>query len=258
MKFCEVCGNKLEDDTVFCPDCGTNVTLSDDAENQPENFLVNNETAGNDSTMAESDTNTTESSDESMEFQKTPEKLSKKGTMGIFIVVILALIGIVLFAIFELDSSGDKNSANSENTSNVSSTTVAQGDTTGIAHFSVCQIDRGLYYDIKELGELYPDKITDISGLNFIDLTDVPWKNTTATVYGLSSFAASQFLAKQKNQTVGQYTKTICLFNAISYGSSSFLNYRYELAELFVNGKPASIYTYLHDGDEVQAVILLD
>lgn len=53
MKFCEVCGNKLEDDTVFCPECGTNVNLSDDAENQPEKILEKKETPSNDSITVE-------------------------------------------------------------------------------------------------------------------------------------------------------------------------------------------------------------
>ena len=128
---------------------------------------------------------------------------------------------------------------------------VIQGDTSGKAKFKVWLMDASTYNVMSEYN------LTPTTN-QFQDLTTFPWEQTTVTVYEASNYVASSLSAKQGNQVAGQYTQQIMLFQAIANGSARFsaMNMRYQLVALYINNQPASVYTYLHNGDEVKAIIV--
>lgn len=248
MKFCKECGDSLEDNAVFCSNCGANATLEDDTIIENSNDENNTESI----TSKEEIVQINEQSDKTKKLQSPPGKTHKK-KLAIYIIMVfcIMLVGVTFSVAVNTTSSGgskykDK-TVDASMASELSSKAALENGTTGTAHFSYCLLDRDTYRTIKQMG---------VSPNSFSALPNVPWKDTTATVYELSNFAASDFLYAQGNQRIGKYTSTIMIFQTIAKGSSKFdAVHTYTLAELYVNDKPAIGSTHLYDGDEVKAVI---
>lgn len=242
MKFCKECGNSLADNMVFCSNCGTNVTLTEDADgkNHSEDFLEKQNTKGRNS-IEETNIQILEQTAMAKEV-KTPQKNPKKKVQAKYVVLafFMVLIGVVGAVIANMDLPV---------TVEETTASIQTGDLTGTAHFSYCLLDTDTYNGLKQMGA---------SPNSFTELPDIPWKDTTATVSGLSNFAVSDLLSMQGNQRQGKYTLTAMAFQTIANGSSNLnVMHTYKLAELYVNGKPAFANTYLNDGDKVQAVIVI-
>lgn len=291
MAFCKNCGYELESDAAFCPGCGkavqkenteqlkiwdvsvgvqpskmTETTLVYKIQNDeiPPNAQVRNAEIQNwtplhqtqiwkdnasdqarESMASVSQTAAPDAQETAAEAPSLPPVTSKKshGALITILAVVLFAVIVIIGIIVGLNKSTPPKDSTPE------SVTVP-GDTSGTVHFNVWLLDAQTYNTMIQLN-LTPT--TD----QFNHLVDIPWANSNVTVDQLSSFGAKNLLSKQGNQAVGQYTQQILIFEAITYGSSGFANYNYRLVGLYVNGQAATGGTYLYDGDNVQAIIVM-
>ena len=244
MKFCKKCGSEIEDNTVFCPNCGENITLINGVsqEKTSENLLELSETVNeNAEELCEED-----DFDEEKEIAKFIAASKRKTVLRKTILVFaIILIGGLLGVVSNLDSFVSDYSEPSNNSSNngAGSSTVQYGDTSGTVNVSYCMIDLQTYYTLSQLNRL------DFKNISYIEIGDMSWENTYTTVSSLVGWYGKKLASKQQVNP-----QTIKLFNAIAYGASAANDY--QLVALYVNGKAATLDTYLYDGDKIQAVVV--
>lgn len=251
MIFCKECGSKLEDNTIFCPNCGTNVTLDDTA--APEDYKKYSDSENNTGTadrlIVTAISPKTKVIEKELKHKNQPKNQNLKSvikrTILVFSIVLLFFVILFIIIMYAPTSNND----NQENTTYAT----INSDTTGEAYFKVCLMDLNTYNALLELGNNYGP-----SEEQFQDFINIPWSGQNVTIYDLSKYEASYYSSLQTDPIYGQYTKTINILEAIAFGSSTFeaMNTHYKLVGLYVNGEPANVTTYLNDGDKVQAVIV--
>lgn len=228
MKFCKKCGSEIEDNTVFCPNCGENITLINGT---PQEIPSENS-----NTQEENDF------DKEKEIQKEAAKSKRKDLRrSLIVIVVLLLIGGAFGAILELNSDYQGNSSGGSK-SEYSSNVTQRGDTSGTVSVNYCMMDLQTYYTLSQLN-------IDFRNSNYIEIGDMSWENTYTTVSSLVGWYGAELASKQQVNP-----QSIKLFNAIAYGSSA--TNEYQLVALYINGKAATLDTYLYDGDEIQAVVV--
>lgn len=244
MKFCKKCGKEIDDNTVFCPNCGENITLI--------NGVPQEKSSENLSELAETVNENTDEVCEEDDFdeEKEREKLisaSKRKTVlrKIILVFAIILIGGLLGVVSNLDSFDSDYSEPSNNSSNyeAGSNAVQYGDDSGTVSVNYCMIDLQTYYTLSQLNRL------DFRNSHYIEIGDMSWENSYVTVSSLVGWYGAELASKQQVNP-----QSIKLFNAIAYGSSAANDY--QLVALYINGKAATLDTYLYDGDKIQAVVV--
>lgn len=236
MKFCKECGNSLADNMVFCSNCGTNVTLTEDADgkNHSEDFFEKQNTEGRNS-IEETNIQILEQTAMAKEV-KTPQKNPKKKVQAKYVVLafFMVLIGVVGAVIANMDLP-------------------VTGDLTGTAYFSVYCLKAEVYNELVQTNSFNP---SDEKFNN--ELPNAPWTDKRVNISELSkgiSLALASLIEQTENKIY--YAANSVLYATIALGEYEFEGEKYELKEIYVNGKPASVDTYLKDGDKVQAVIVI-